>query len=63
MGRGKLPVSERVAFALERLGREVAEAVAKGEFGHARVLTEEAIRLRAGESVSPDEDPVRGPPG
>jgi hypothetical protein len=48
MGRGKLPLSETVAAALENLGRRVAEAVARGEFERARQLTEEAIRIRAG---------------
>jgi hypothetical protein len=61
MGREKLPISEGVLAALEYLGRLVAEAVARGEFEHARALTEEAIRRRAGEASSPDSAPAREP--
>jgi hypothetical protein len=48
-GREKLPVSEAVAAVLEEMGRQVAEAVARGELQRARELTEEAILLRASE--------------
>jgi hypothetical protein len=46
MGRGKLPSSETMTAALEELGRQVIEAVAKGEFERARQLTEAAIQQR-----------------
>jgi hypothetical protein len=56
MGRGKLPISEAIAIALEELGRQVVQAVARGEFQRARELTEEAILLRASEVPLPDDD-------
>jgi hypothetical protein len=40
-------MSEIQASALEDLGRQVAEAIALGEFARARDLTEEGIRLRS----------------
>jgi hypothetical protein len=46
MGRGNLPESEIQATTLEELGRQVAEAIARGEFDRARELTEEGIRQR-----------------
>ncbi len=49
MGRGNFPVSEHTANAVQDLGRRIAEAVAAGKFELARTLTEEAIRVRAGE--------------
>ncbi len=58
MGRGALPVSEAVAGALQVLGRQVAEAIASGDFERARKLTEEAIRRRAETNTVPD--PVHG---
>jgi hypothetical protein len=58
MGRGKLPVNVCDAAALEELGRQVAEAIALGQFDRARELTEEGIRLRA--TAGSARDPVRG---
>ncbi len=58
VGRDKLPVSEAVAGALQVLGRQVAEAIASGDFERARKLTEEAIRRRAETNTVPD--PVHG---
>jgi hypothetical protein len=40
-------MSESQASVLEILGRQVAEAIALGEFAKARELTEEGIRLRS----------------
>ena len=61
MGRGKLPVSGTIAAALEQLGRQVADAVARGEFERARELTETAIRLRSTGAPAPgDASPIRG---
>ena len=56
MGRGKLPVGEATTATLEELGRNMAEAVARGEFERARQFTEEAIRLRAGEALTSDDE-------
>jgi len=39
-------MSEIQATALQGLGRQVAEAIALGEFARARELTEEGIRRR-----------------
>ncbi len=65
MGRGKSPGGEAsTAVALEEFGRQVAEAVAMGEFERALQLTEAAIRLRASEAVQSHEDvlaPIRAP--
>jgi hypothetical protein len=58
MGRGRLPESEGEAAALDELGRQVAEAVARGEFQRARELTEDAIRRRAATAAS--RDPAGG---
>ncbi len=61
MGRGKLPVSGTIAVALEQLGGQVVDAVARGEFERARELTEAAIRLRSTGAPAPrDAFPVRG---
>jgi hypothetical protein len=52
MGRGELPVGEADVAALEDVGRQVAEAIARGDFDHARMLTGDAIRQHAaGESA------------
>jgi hypothetical protein len=59
MGRGRLPVSEAIAAAIEELARQVAEAVGKGEFERARELTEEAIRLGSSAAPSSHDDDVR----
>jgi hypothetical protein len=56
MGRGMLPVSDRVATALGHLGRQVADAVVEGDFERARELTEAAIQLRATDLPKPQED-------
>ncbi len=55
MGRGTLPVSGVIAAALEQLGRQVAEAIARGEFGLARELTEAAIQLRSTGAPTPGD--------
>jgi hypothetical protein len=57
-----LPISEAVAAELEKMGRQVAEAVARGELQRARELTEEAILLRASEAPLPDDDAPRARP-
>jgi len=44
-----LPVSEPTRNAVQDLGRRIAEAVAAGEFDLAGALTEEAIRVQAGD--------------
>ena len=56
MGRGKLPSSEGILDALEELGRQVAAAVARGEFERARQLTEAAIRLRTAEPSTSEQN-------
>jgi hypothetical protein len=53
-------VSEAEAAAIEDLGRQMAEAIARGEFERARQLMEQAIRLRAAKAFTPD-DVVLGP--
>jgi hypothetical protein len=47
MGRGKLPLSEYAASALERLARRVAEAVVAGNLDEARALIDAANTSRA----------------
>jgi hypothetical protein len=56
MGRGNLPEGETGSAALEELGSHVAEAVARGEFDRARLLTEAAIRLRTAERSTSEEN-------
>ncbi len=47
---------EAITAALEELGSQVAEAVARGEFERARQLTEAAIQLRTAESLISEEN-------
>lgn len=56
MGRGRLPEGETGSAALEEFGRQVAAAVARGDFDRARQLTEASIRLRTAERSTSEEN-------